>query len=100
MPVLPWSENDAGLFTFDGSNRLALVSDFNYWYADFTDVLGQNNDAGTYTMDTNGQVAASINGLPFSCWAIFPDEMICIDTVSNQDTLPILMKFDRVSGGG
>ena len=76
-----------------------LVSDFNYWYADFTDTLGQNNDAGTYTMDTNGQVAMSINGLPFSCWAISPDEMVCIDTVSNQDSLPILMKFDRVSGG-
>jgi hypothetical protein len=103
-PVLPWAENDSGLVTFDGSANLTWVSDFNYWSGNFTDNLGQNNVPGTYTVAANGRgtLSISVNGSqwPIAFWVISPNEMTAIDTVSNLDSLPILMKFDRVSGGG
>lgn len=103
MPVLPWSENDAGLFTFGGSGNLTLVSDYDYWPGGVQDTLGQNNTNGTYTLAANGRGMLSINlngsQWPVACWAISPDELICIDTVSTQDTLPILMNLDREPGG-
>ncbi|HEV2133653.1 MAG TPA: hypothetical protein VGR47_05270 [Terracidiphilus sp.] len=99
FPILQFSENGTGVYIFDGSGDFTGLNYTNVWNGKSSETLLQGGAPGSYTLASNGRGTVSTLSLPFAFWAISPDEMVWINTVSTRDSLPSLLNFDRVSGG-